>query len=153
MQEKQDQKVVLVSLPNHINLEHEEHTKKKTKQNKTKTPDLPTQISYGYAIFAADLLSHSRSNDLHCYLGDMEKIIGSSLSFLTIHGTSDGVTCPTSSKLLYKKAASEDKSLKLYDGMYHSLIQGEPYKNVNLVLKDMREWIDERVKRYGSKNL
>ena len=83
----------------------------------------------------------------------MEKIIGSSLSFLTIHGTSNGVTCPTSSKLLYKKATSEDKSLKLYDGMYHSLIQGEPYKNVNLVLKDMREWIDERVKRYGSKNL
>ena len=83
----------------------------------------------------------------------MEKITGSSLSFLTVHSTSDGVTCPTSSNLLYKKAASEDKSLKLYDGMYHSLIQGEPYKNVNLVLKDMREWIDERVKRYGSKNL
>ena len=34
MQEKQDQKVVLVSLPNHINLEHEEHTQKK--KNKTK---------------------------------------------------------------------------------------------------------------------
>ncbi|KAK7835057.1 caffeoylshikimate esterase [Quercus suber] len=73
--------------------------------------------------------------------------------FLTVHGTSDGVTCPTSSKLLYEKAASEDKSLKLYDGMYHSLIQGEPDENANLVLKDMREWIDERVERYGSKNL
>ena len=81
MQEKQDQKVVLVSLPNHINLEHEEHTKKKTKQNKTKTPDIPTQISYGYAIFAADLLGHGRSNGLRCHLGDMEKIAGSSLSF------------------------------------------------------------------------
>jgi caffeoylshikimate esterase len=72
--------------------------------------------------------------------------------FLTVHGTADGVTCPTSSEMLYKKAASEDKTLKLYDGMYHSLIQGEPDENVDLVLKDMREWIDERVERYGPKN-
>ena len=75
MQEKQDQKVVLVSLSIHINFEHEEHTQKK------KNPDLPTQISYGYAIFAADLLGHGRSNGLCCHLGDMEKIAGSSLSF------------------------------------------------------------------------
>ncbi|XP_059457184.1 caffeoylshikimate esterase [Corylus avellana] len=71
--------------------------------------------------------------------------------FLTVHGTSDGVTCPTSSKLLYEKASSEDKSLKLYEGMYHSLIQGEPDDNANLVLADMREWIDSRVERYGSR--
>ncbi|KAL9463288.1 hypothetical protein AB3S75_001151 [Citrus x aurantiifolia] len=72
--------------------------------------------------------------------------------FLTVHGTADGVTCPTSSKLLYEKASSADKSIKIYDGMYHSLIQGEPDENANLVLKDMREWIDERVERYGPKN-
>lgn len=69
--------------------------------------------------------------------------------FLAAHGTADGVTCPTSSKLLYEKAASKDKSLKLYEGMYHSLIQGEPEENANIVLGDMREWIDERVKRCG----
>ncbi|EOA39092.1 hypothetical protein CARUB_v10011835mg [Capsella rubella] len=67
----------------------------------------------------------------------------------TAHGTADGVTCPTSSKLLYEKASSADKTLKLYEGMYHSLIQGEPDENADMVLKDMREWIDERVKRYG----
>ena len=71
--------------------------------------------------------------------------------FLTVHGTSDGVTCPSSSQLLYEKASSEDKTLKLYDGMYHSLIQGEPDECANLVLKDMREWIDERVQKYGPK--
>uniref|UniRef100_A0A1J3F3P3 Caffeoylshikimate esterase n=2 Tax=Noccaea caerulescens TaxID=107243 RepID=A0A1J3F3P3_NOCCA len=69
---------------------------------------------------------------------------------LTVHGTADGVTCPSSSKLLYEKASSADKTLKLYEGMYHSLIQGEPDENAEIVLKDMREWIDERVKRYGS---
>lgn len=67
--------------------------------------------------------------------------------FLTVHGTSDGVTCPTGSKMLYNKASSEDKTLKLYDGMYHSFIQGEPDEASNLVLADMRTWIDERVER------
>ncbi|KAG6792281.1 hypothetical protein POTOM_001425 [Populus tomentosa] len=71
--------------------------------------------------------------------------------FLTVHGTADGVACPTSSQLLFEKASSEDKSLKMYEGMYHSLIQGEPDENANLVVKDMRGWIDERVERYGSK--
>ncbi|KAL8171714.1 hypothetical protein V2J09_023518 [Rumex salicifolius] len=69
--------------------------------------------------------------------------------FLTVHGTADGVTCPTSSQLLYDKAASSDKSLKIYEGMYHSLIQGEPDENAEIVLADMRAWIDERVGRYG----
>lgn len=71
--------------------------------------------------------------------------------FLTVHGTDDGVTCPSSSNLLYEKAASTDKSLKLYDGMYHSLIQGETDENAKRVLNDMREWIDERAEKYGPK--
>lgn len=69
--------------------------------------------------------------------------------FLTVHGTSDGVTCPSGSKLLYEKAKCEDKTLKLYEGMYHSLIQGEPDESADLVLADMRAWIDERVHKYG----
>ncbi|KAK9141604.1 hypothetical protein Syun_011004 [Stephania yunnanensis] len=71
--------------------------------------------------------------------------------FLTAHGTADGVTSPLSSYLLYEKASSEEKTLKVYEGMYHSLIQGEPDENSELVLKDMREWIDERVEKYGSR--
>ncbi|CAN4088901.1 unnamed protein product [Withania somnifera] len=72
--------------------------------------------------------------------------------FFTAHGTSDGLACPTGSKLLYEKASSEDKTLKIYDGMYHSLIQGEPDDAVSIVLGDMRAWIDERVERYGPKS-
>ena len=45
MQEKEDQKVVFVSLSIHTNLEHEEHTKKKKTQIKLhKITDLMTQI-------------------------------------------------------------------------------------------------------------
>jgi caffeoylshikimate esterase len=52
--------------------------------------------------------------------------------------------------MLYDRAPSEDKSLILYEGMYHSLIQGEPDESRDRVLADMRAWIDERVRRYGS---
>ena len=45
MQEKEDHKVVFVSLSIHTNLEHEEHTKKKKTQiNLHKITDLMTQI-------------------------------------------------------------------------------------------------------------
>ncbi|GKD41574.1 caffeoylshikimate esterase-like protein [Tanacetum coccineum] len=216
---------------------------------------------WGYAVFAADLLGHGRSDGLHGYLGDMDKVAATSLTYflsvrksetycklpaflfgesmggmitmlmyfqsepdtwtglifsaplfvipenmvpsklhLTMYGLlfgyariqwaanarqqnggqsnqrsrktksnpresktihwktksrhnerSDGVTCPTGSQMLYEKASSEDKSLKLYDGMYHSLIQGEPDEAANLVLADMKAWIDERVEKYGPK--
>ncbi|CAL9095854.1 unnamed protein product [Musa textilis] len=69
--------------------------------------------------------------------------------FLTVHGTDDGVTSPEGSKTFYQRAASADKTLILYEGMYHSLIQGEPEENSSRVLADMRAWIDERVERYG----
>lgn len=72
--------------------------------------------------------------------------------FLAVHGTADGVVCPTGSQMLYDKASSEDKSLKLYEGMYHLLIQGEPDEASDLVLTDMRAWIVERTERYGPKS-
>ncbi|KAJ3688689.1 hypothetical protein LUZ61_017853 [Rhynchospora tenuis] len=69
--------------------------------------------------------------------------------FLAVHGTIDGITAPEGWKMLYEKAQSKDKRLILYEGFYHSLIQGESEENSKRVLADMREWIDERVKRYG----
>ncbi|KAH9298776.1 hypothetical protein KI387_030458 [Taxus chinensis] len=70
-----------------------------------------------------------------------------SAPFLTCHGTSDEVTAPESSTALYERAKSSDKTLKLYDDMYHSLIQGEPDDNAQIVLKDMREWLDARAEK------
>ncbi|KAF5808102.1 putative 2-acylglycerol O-acyltransferase [Helianthus annuus] len=36
---------------------------------------------WGYAVFAADLLGHGRSDGLHGYLGDMDKVAATSLSY------------------------------------------------------------------------
>ena len=60
MQEKQDQKVILVSLSIHISLLHEEQTKKKKKISDqltliTKQYNISLQIYYIYMIFSSHL--------------------------------------------------------------------------------------------------
>lgn len=54
------------------------------------------------------------------------------------------VTDPSVSKALHEQAASEDKTLKLYDGMWHALTGGEPDASVELVFRDMFEWLAAR---------
>ncbi|KAD6794567.1 hypothetical protein E3N88_05463 [Mikania micrantha] len=73
--------------------------------------------------------------------------------FLVAHGTADPMACQSGSEMLYEKADTpkEDKELKLYDGMGHSLIAGEPNEASDLVLADMKAWIDHKVEKYGPK--
>ncbi|PWA67753.1 hypothetical protein CTI12_AA315120 [Artemisia annua] len=73
--------------------------------------------------------------------------------FFTAHGTGDGLASHSGSEMLYEKAvtAKEDKRLKLYEGYYHSMINGERDEDANLVLADMKAWIDEQVQKYGPK--
>nr|XP_043623191.1 caffeoylshikimate esterase-like [Erigeron canadensis] len=73
------------------------------------------------------------------------------IPFFVAHGTSDMLACPSGPEMLYKKAATpkEDKMLKLYEGMHHSLINGEPDENTKLVLADMKTWIDEKSQKFG----
>ncbi|KAJ0530516.1 putative 2-acylglycerol O-acyltransferase [Helianthus annuus] len=73
--------------------------------------------------------------------------------FLVAHGTADPMACKSGSGMLYEKAvtAKEDKELKLYEGMGHSLIGGEPDEASDRVLADMKAWIDDKVEKCGSK--
>lgn len=64
-----------------------------------------------------------------------------SAPLLVMHGTADTVTDPEGSKALAKRASSKDKTLKLYDGLYHDLLH-EPEKTQ--VLGDVTQWLKER---------
>lgn len=77
------------------------------------------------------------------------RLVEVKVPFLVVHGTDDGVTSPEGTRMLYERAVSEDKEMVIYEGMYHSLIQGEPEENSGRVLGDMRRWIEERARRYG----
>jgi len=66
-----------------------------------------------------------------------------STPFLLCHGTADKVTDPEISKELFMKSTSADKTLKLYEGMWHSLLH-EPKDKKEKVWNDMSEWVAER---------
>lgn len=67
-----------------------------------------------------------------------------SLPFLVLHGEEDKVTDQKVSKQLFELASSKDKNIKLYQGMWHGLLYGEPEENINIVFKDIIDWLDRR---------
>jgi alpha-beta hydrolase superfamily lysophospholipase len=58
--------------------------------------------------------------------------------FLVLQGTGDRLTTPAWSERLYAQAASTDKTLKLYEGLYHETFH-EPEQDQ--VLQDVRDWL------------
>jgi acylglycerol lipase len=65
-----------------------------------------------------------------------------SLPLLVMHGGADTVTSPAGSESCYHKAASDDKTLKIYDNAYHEILN-EPEKDQ--VMQDISGWINERI--------
>lgn len=47
---------------------------------------------------------------------------------------------------LFKVASSTDKTIKLYPGMWHALLCGEPLENTEIVFADIIRWLEERTK-------
>uniref|UniRef100_A0A7I4BVS2 Serine aminopeptidase S33 domain-containing protein n=1 Tax=Physcomitrium patens TaxID=3218 RepID=A0A7I4BVS2_PHYPA len=60
---------------------------------------------------------------------------------LILHGDQDIVCDPDGSKTLHQNAASKDKTLHLYPGMWHQLV-GEPTEGVEQVFGDMFSWLE-----------
>jgi acylglycerol lipase len=64
------------------------------------------------------------------------------LPVLILHGTADKVTRPGGSQLFYDTAGSRDKTLKLYQGHVHDLLNDV---DKDVVMQDIKAWIDARV--------
>ena len=64
------------------------------------------------------------------------------LPLLILHGTADKVTKPGGSQLFYNTAGSSDKTLKLYDGHAHDLLND---LDRELVMADITRWIDAHI--------
>ncbi|XP_022945672.1 caffeoylshikimate esterase-like [Cucurbita moschata] len=68
---------------------------------------------------------------------------------LIAHGGDDVICDPACVEELYRRAASKDKTLKIYPGMWHQLI-GETKEDVELVFGDMVKWLQIRAGGGGS---
>ncbi|XP_021902175.1 caffeoylshikimate esterase [Carica papaya] len=68
------------------------------------------------------------------------------IPFLVLHGSADVVTDPNVSRALYENAKSQAKSIKIYEGMMHSLLFGETDENIEIVRGDILNWLNDRCK-------
>jgi acylglycerol lipase len=64
------------------------------------------------------------------------------LPVLILHGTADKATLPSGSQFFFDTAGSRDKTLKLYDGFFHDLLNDV---GKDAVLADIRAWIEARI--------
>jgi acylglycerol lipase len=65
------------------------------------------------------------------------------LPLLVLHGEADTITPPAGSPRIMEKAASSDKTLKLYPGMYHEIVNEIGKEEV---LADIGNWLDAHIK-------
>ena len=71
------------------------------------------------------------------FIGDhMEEV---EAPLLVMHGGADAITPPEGSRELVKRSRSADKTLKIYDGLFHDLLH-EPEKEQ--VMNDISGWLD-----------
>lgn len=69
---------------------------------------------------------------------------------LIMHGGDDRLVSPDGSRKVYEKMNSDDKTLKIYEGLYHE-IMNEPERDI--VYKYMADWIDKRLSLMKGNNL
>lgn len=62
--------------------------------------------------------------------------------FLVVHGTADRLASPKWSQQLYDRAEATDKTLRLYEGLYHETFN-EPERET--VLTDFTDWLHARM--------
>ena len=61
-----------------------------------------------------------------------------SLPFIVVQGSEDKIVDPGGGQMLYAKAGSADKTIKIYDGLFHEVLN-EPERA--RVLKDVEAWL------------
>ena len=64
------------------------------------------------------------------------------LPILILQGSADRIVDPEGARMLYDAVGSRDKTLKIYDGMYHE-VYNEPERNT--VLHDVETWLESHV--------
>lgn len=64
------------------------------------------------------------------------------LPVLILHGGSDLMVAPLGSEALYTEVGSTDKTLKIYDGLYHEIFH-EPIKAA--IFEEVAQWVKQRI--------
>jgi len=89
------------------------------------------KLSAQFLVAMTDTMEHCKTEAKHI-----------ALPIFIMHGSQDAMTSPRGSQLLYDSVSSVDKSLKVYDGLYHEIFN-EP--EANSIFQEMVTWLDTRI--------
>lgn len=67
-----------------------------------------------------------------------------------MHGSEDSLADPEASKRLFERATSIDKTLKIYEGLFHEILN-EPEKE--LMMSDIAAWLDRHTEGITSRRI
>jgi alpha-beta hydrolase superfamily lysophospholipase len=115
---------------------------KMTGRNMSRDPEVIAQFEADPLVFHGRLparTGHEIIRAAGAVHGRLESI---TLPLLVLHGTGDVVTALEGSRQLHARAGSADKTLKLYDGLYHDLPR-EPEKGE--IFGDVVGWLKQRM--------
>jgi len=70
---------------------------------------------------------------------EAEKI---TLPFITLQGSADRLVDPGGAQMVYDKASSKDKTIKIYEGFYHEVFNEQERA---VVLKDVETWLKAHI--------
>ena len=62
---------------------------------------------------------------------------------LILHGEDDQIVINEASKWMYSNISSKDKTLMIYEGCYHEILNEKEEKD--LIIEDINGWIEERI--------
>ena len=71
-----------------------------------------------------------------------EEFSNITLPVLILHGAEDKATKPSGSQHFFERTGSKDKTLKIYEGHFHDLLNDT---DKEVVMADIQSWIDERI--------
>lgn len=95
-------------------------------------------------IFHKKLPARTGAQLLKAMKVTQKNAINIQLPILVLHGTEDRLTNIEGSKEFFARVSSKDKQLKLYEGLYHE-IMNEPEQLQ--ILEDMTTWLDNQLEK------
>jgi len=105
----------------------------------SRDPDVVQAYVSDPLVFHGKTTARLSAEMLQAMMTVNEKIEQITVPLIGVHGSDDQLANPKASQLLNDRASSVDKTLKIYDGLYHEVFNEPEHEQV---LGDVADWLD-----------
>ncbi|MDI9565648.1 MAG: alpha/beta hydrolase [Chloroflexota bacterium] len=90
-------------------------------------------------VFHGKTTARLSAETLQAMMRVSEEVSRITVPLIILHGLADTLVNPNASQMLYDRASSEDKSIKLYDALYHEVFNEPEHEQV---LGEVSAWLE-----------